>query len=415
MHSGLSAAFGHELGPNGVSIPNDSPLKDTWLYLRIEALSGKMDLYWWLALSRVSGIGPMTYSKLLQRFGAPGEVFKASYAELLNVEMVGRQTAQAVKAFRDDGWVERELDRVGRLRIRIVTIQDKGQYPPPLMKIPDPPPYLYVKGALRSEDHWAVAVVGSRSASTYGLKVTNRLARELVREGVTVVSGMARGVDSEAHLGALAGGGRTIAVLGSGLNVIYPPENRELYERIAERGAVVSEYPLDAEPDAIHFPARNRIISGMSMGVVIVEAAPKSGSLITAHLALEQGREVFAVPGSVDSVRSRGAHQLIRQGAHLVESAEDILEELRGLVKAWGGIMPGRRTVHTGSREALTPNEENILALLDEEPLHIDELIERGGLGPSPTTAVLLHLELKGCVRQLPGKRFLRVERQYNE
>jgi DNA processing protein len=367
-----------------------------------------MDLYWWLTLSRVPGVGPATVIKLVQRFGSAKAVFRASLKALQEVERVGRQLAEALLAYKDDGWAEKELARTERLGIRLVLFGD-ASYPPSLAAIPDPPSHLYVKGEFKPEDGLALAIVGSRAASTYGLQTTNRIARDLARRGVTVVSGMARGIDSEAHKGALAGGGRTIAVLGSGLNVIYPPENRELYSRIAERGAVVSEYPLDAEPDAVHFPSRNRIISGLSLGVTIVEAAPKSGSLITAQLALEQGREVFAVPGSVDSMRSRGTHQLIRQGAHLVETAEDIFTEMKALVRAWGR---GAQRVEAPAEppEPLSQEEERVLALLGEEPLHIDLLTQRGVLSPSAAASALLQLELKGRARQLPGKRFVRVE-----
>jgi DNA processing protein len=351
----------------------------------------------------------MTYLNLLKRFGSAKAVFQASFDQLRKVEQVGDQTGRAIRSFDEHGWVKRELERIERLGINVITIHDAECYPAPLKMIPDPPPYLYVRGELRLEDHWAVAIVGSRLPSTYGLKITNRLARNLTHRGVTIVSGMARGIDSEAHRGALSGGGRTIAVLGSGVNVVYPPENRKLYEQISERGAVVSEYPLDTEPEAGHFPDRNRIISGMCLGVTIVEAAPKSGSLITARLALEQGREVFAVPGSVDSIRSRGTHDLIRQGAHLVESAEDIWEELGEIVRAWGGRVESEQT-KPEAREPLTPEEERIMALFGVEPVHIDKLIQQGGLGSSPTSAALLQLELKGRVRQLPGKRFLRLE-----
>jgi len=369
---------------------------------------GEMDLHGWLSLSRVPGVGPATVIKLVQQFGSPKAVFRASLKALREVERVGSQLAEAILAYEDDGWAEKELARTEPLGIRLILFGD-ASYPPSLAAIPDPPSHLYLKGEIRPEDGLALAIVGSRAASTYGLQTTNRIARDLARHGVTVVSGMARGIDSEAHKGALAAGGRTIAVLGSGLNVIYPPENRELYHRIAERGAVVSEYPLDAEPDAVHFPSRNRIISGLSLGVTIVEAAPKSGSLITAQLALEQGREVFAVPGSVDSMRSRGTHHLIRQGAHLVETAEDILTELESLVRAWGR---GAQRVEAPAAppEPLSREEEQVLALLGEEPLHIDLLTERAGLSPSSTASALLTLELKGRARQIPGKRFVRVE-----
>ena len=368
---------------------------------------GKMDLFWWLALGRVPGVGSMTFLKLLQRFGSPEAVFRAPLRSLLEVERVGRRVAEAILAFRDRGEVESELSRMDRLGIEMI-LYGREPYPPALAAIPDPPPYLFVRGKIVPEDRAAVAIVGSRAASQYGLKTTYRIARDLAGTGITVVSGLARGIDSEAHRGALAGGGRTIAVMGSGLNVIYPPENRELFDRVAERGAVVSEYPLDAEPDAAHFPTRNRIISGMCLGTAIVEAAPKSGSLITAQLALEQGREVFAVPGSVDSMRSRGTHHLIRQGACLVETAQDILDELGPLLDP-RVVRPEQVAPPPAPEEPLSVEEDRLLGLLREEPMHIDELSRECGLSPSSVSVALLQLELKGRVRQLPGKLFVRV------
>lgn len=370
--------------------------------------ASEMDPHWWLALSRVPGVGAITYAKLLQRFGSPEAVFRASFKDLREVERVGARVAKAIKEFRDTAWVEEEMARMERLGVYLLGL-GQANYPPALASIPDPPPFLYVKGEIRPEDKVAVAIVGSRAASQYGLRTTRRIARDLARHGVTIVSGMARGIDSEAHRGALEGGGRTVAVLGSGLDVVYPPENRALYQEISERGAVVTEYPFGTDPDGVHFPQRNRIISGMSLAVTIVEAAPKSGSLITASLALEHGREVFAVPGSVDSLRSRGTHQLIRQGAHLAESAEDILEELGALLGAWGAkdVVP-RPSIP--EQEPFTPEEERLLKLLGPEPVQIDEIIKRAALGPSLATALLLQLELRGAVRQLPGKWFVKVE-----
>lgn len=360
-------------------------------------------------MGRVQGVGAVTYVKLIQRFGSPEAVFRASFKELCDVERVGARVAKAIKEFEDRAWVEEEMARMEGLGACLVGLGQE-RYPAALASIADPPPFLYVKGELLPEDRVAVAIVGSRAASQYGLKTTRRMARDLARNGITIVSGMARGIDSEAHRGALEGGGRTIAVLGSGLDVVYPPENRDLYQRIAQRGAVVSEYPFGTEPDGVHFPQRNRIISGMSMAVTIVEAAPKSGSLITADLALEQGREVFAVPGSVDSLRSRGTHQLIRQGAHLAESAEDILAEIKDLLVAWGTQVTGSQAAAI-PQEPFTEQEERILAMLGPDPVQIDELIQKGGFGSSLTTALLLQLELRGAVRQLPGKWFVKVER----
>ena len=365
------------------------------------------DHYWRLALSRVPGVGPVMNARLIRRFGSPEAVFRASMEELVGVERLGRRVAQAILSFREFDPVEEELKRIEQLGIDLVPYGE-ACYPVNLASIPDPPPYLYAKGTLRLEDHLAVAVVGSRSASHYGLQTAYRLAKDLARKGVTVVSGLARGIDSEAHKGALAGGGRTIAVLGSGLNVIYPPENKGLYEQIARQGAVVSEFPLDKKPEAVNFPIRNRIISGLTLGVAVVEAGQKSGSLITARLAGEQGREVFAVPGSVDSIRSRGSHQLIRQGAHLVETADDILEILGGLLHSWKGTQKAERVEkEVPEKRALTADEQALVGLLGIEPVHADDIIRLGGFSPATAMSLLLKLELDGIVKQLPGKLFI--------
>jgi DNA processing protein len=364
--------------------------------------------YWWLALGKVPGVGLLTYHRLLERFGRPEAVFQAPPEALRTVDRLGARLAQEIGAFDHASVLNTELSRLDALNVRVITLEDP-EYPPLLAQILQPPPYLYVKGALGAGANPVVAVVGSRAASVYGLRVAYRLARELAACGMIVISGMARGVDAEAHKGALAGGGKTIAVLGSGINVIYPPENRRLYTRIVAQGAVISEFALDAEPDAGHFPLRNRIISGMSIGVVIVEAAPNSGSLITARLALEQGREVFAVPGSVDSVRSRGTHHLLRQGACLVESAEDIVNELSGVLQRWELYRPARPQ-ESDEEPGLSVEERRLLTLLQgEDPVHIDELIRRGKVTPAAANAVLLQLELKGKIRQLSGKFFVRV------
>ena len=284
------------------------------------------DWKFWIALISVDGVGSVGFKNLVDAFGNPRNVFNASHQSLTVIPGIGRKTAANVKDF--NGWqkAEEELKLLKSYDARLITYQD-SLYPRGLLNIYDFPPFLYVKGSLK-EDDVNIAVVGSRTASTYGKFSTERLCRELAINGITVVSGMARGIDSAAHKGALAGKGRTIAVLGCGLDTIYPPENKELYEEIVSKGAVITEYPFGTPPSGSNFPARNRIISGISLGVVVVEANEKSGSLITAKLALEQGREVFAVPGSIDSAGSRGTHKLIKQGAILIENVHDILDEI---------------------------------------------------------------------------------------
>lgn len=290
------------------------------------------------------------------------------------------------------------MERLAQAKVKYVTLLD-ADYPENLKTIFDPPPVLYYRGELKAEDALAVAIVGSRRATPYGRESATRLARELARAGVTVVSGLARGIDSCAHRGALAGGGRTLAVLGSGLDVIYPPENARLYAEIAENGAVISEFPLGTAPEPGHFPRRNRVISGLSRAVVVVEAARTSGSLITADCALEQGREVLAVPGPITSPMSWGTNNLIKQGAKLLQEVTDVLSTL-------GLPSPG---VEEAAKPDLTTQEEKVYSFFSERALHIDELVHLSGLTVQEVTAILMMLELKGLVRQLPGKMFCRL------
>ena len=283
-------------------------------------------------------------------------------------------------------------------------------YPRLLLQIPDPPPCLYVRGSLDLNSA-ALAIVGSRNASSYGKAVARRLSADLAACGATVVSGMALGIDTCAHQGALQAGGPTVAVMGTGLNHIYPARNRRLHDAIAERGAVVSELPVNAGPDARHFPARNRIISGLTLGTLVVEATLKSGSLITARLAAEQNREVYAVPGSIDSFKSTGTHALIKQGAKLVENVQDILEELPA-----GNLQPAAADASSRQIAAPPPGEltaldSKILAELDRYPVHIDELVRKLDLEPGKLAAALLQLELKGVVHQDRGSLFSRKTR----
>ncbi len=288
---------------------------------------------------------------------------------------------------------------------RTIALED-NRYPAWLRAIPDPPAVLYCDGLFEPKDRQAIAIVGSRQATPYGLRITETLARELSGAGFTIVSGLARGIDAAAHRAALEAGGRTIAVLGCGLDVNYPPEHARLREEIAASGAVLTELPAGTPPKPSHFPQRNRIISGLSLGVVVVEAAEDSGSLITARLALEQGREVFAVPGSIDAPLSRGPHGLLKQGAKLVETVDDIIEEL--LPQLDTAVAPKRRPGFSKAAEIpnLSPDERLLLDQMTRDPLHLDELTERSGLTPAAVAGILLALELKALVRQLPGQRY---------
>jgi DNA processing protein len=352
----------------------------------------------------VPGVGPLSFYGLLERFGSAAGTFSASEAELRSVPGVGPKIARSLLSFSAEESVRREEARADRLGIRILTEREAG-YPDALAQIPSKPPVLYVKGDLREEDHLSVAIVGSRRSTDYGRGVAEQIAFDLAKCGLTVVSGMALGIDTAAHRGALKGNGRTMAVWGSGVDVPYPPQNRRLTEEIPRAGAILSEFPLGTSPVPGNFPRRNRIISGLSLGVVVVEADERSGALITAHFACDQGREVFAVPGSIHLRGSRGCHRLIRMGARLVEGVEDILEELKLQHLPPSGVITGRPQGEPNLEE----EEDLLYQILSDCPLHIDELIQRSGLPAGKVASILMSLEIKGYCRQETGKRFLRA------
>lgn len=359
----------------------------------------------WIGLSSVPGVGRVTFRKLVRHFGSAERSLSASPGELRDVEGLSPRVAAAIGEFDWRGPAEREVSRAEETGVAIVTLNDPA-YPARLRDTPDPPLYLYVRGRLASEDDNAVAIVGTRRPTHYGKTVTHRLARGLASRGFSVVSGLARGIDTEAHLGALAAEGRTIAVLGCGVDVAYPPENRGLIDRISRsgQGAVITENPFGTKPEAGYFPARNRIISGLSRGTVIIEASEDSGSLITAQYALEQKRKLFAVPGNIASPVSRGAHSLIKQGATLVEGVEDILSGL--------GVKDGgqRREPSARSLPQLSRDETVVLQGLSGEPKHIDTLLQESRLSAGALGGALITLELKGLAKQLPGKYFVRTD-----
>jgi DNA processing protein len=359
------------------------------------------DLFYWVGLSLIPGLGSVLIKRLLDQFKTPEAVFQASLKELLKVEGLNEKVVNEILKGPSEERIHRELSLIEEVGGKIITLNDEN-YPKRLREIYDPPPILYVRGELKKEDELAVAIVGSRKTSPYGRWVTEKISQELASHGVTIISGMARGIDSVAHLGALSVEGRTIAVLGCGVDRIYPSENRVLFKRIIGHGAVLSEFPMGSPPEGSHFPKRNRIISGLSIGVVVVEASEESGSLITAHYALEQGREVFAVPGNIGAKGSRGTHLLIRQGAKLVESSEDILEEI---LPQWKREKERGEVVEPSGPE-LTQEERQIYEQMGENPLHIDTIIRESGLDPGKVSSLLLNLELKGLIIQWPGKCF---------
>lgn len=355
----------------------------------------------WLALGRVAGLGCLGFKRLLEFFGDPTQVFDASRQTLGRVEGLSRMARSRILTFRDWEALAAELELATAVKARLVRYSDES-YPSRLREIPDPPPTLFVKGTLDQLDI-ALAVVGSRRASDYGRRMTRRLCEGLAALGICVVSGLARGIDAAAHAAALATTGSTVAVLGSGIDVTYPSENRGLAERIATRGALISEFPMGTPPLPHNFPLRNRIISGLSLGVVVVEAAERSGSLITARLALEQNREVFAVPGEADAGQSRGTHQLIKQGAKLVEGVPDIIEEIAPEL-----LYRSARPLGSSARALPDVPEpaRGVLRLLESGPLAIDQLIHESGLSAAQMSEILLTMELQGWLSQLPGKRF---------
>jgi DNA processing protein len=355
--------------------------------------------FYWIGLKAVAGIGNVTFRRLLERFETPRAALNADQAGLAGVRGL---TPAIMSEIRSGSWqrfAEEECRKLRSSAARLITFTS-ADYPKSLFEIPDPPPFLYTRGELHSAEP-SIAIVGSRRASSYGVLTTSRLAEALGRAGVAVVSGMARGVDTAAHRGTLRCGGRTIGVLGCGIDRVYPPENKDLFDEMAEKGCLVSEFPLGTLPLAENFPRRNRIISGLSRGVLVVEATEKSGSLITAQFALDHGRDVYAVPGNISSANSRGTNRLIKQGAKLVDCVEDILEELPGYSAASGAaVAPPPRSF------ALTPKEAAIYELLARSPLHIDDIITQTELTAAEVSSMLLHLELKGAVLPLPGTHY---------
>ncbi len=357
----------------------------------------------WVALNMVPHVGPATFAVLLEHFGNARRILKAPRKALEQIPGVGPATAEAIRSFPAEDMIARERKRMAMRGLRFVTLRDAG-YPAPLHEIAQPPPVLYLRGAWEDRDRRAVGIVGSRNASPYGRGVADRLAFDLAARGVTVVSGMARGIDAAAHRGALRAGGRTIAVLGSGADITYPSEHQKLAGAVEERGALLSEFPVGTSPFKGNFPQRNRLISGLSLGVIVVEAAVDSGALITANHALEQGREVFAVPGMVTGRLSRGCHHLIKAGAKLVEGWEDVVEEL--------GVLTACPKEVVSSLQPLPPvegEERRVLQLLGEEAIHIDAIIAGSRLSAPAVAAALLSLEMKGWVKQLSGKTFVRL------
>lgn len=351
----------------------------------------------------VPGLGNVAFKNMLERFGSPEGILRSDLPRLMEVEGVRREVAQRIVDREYGADPTKMLKRADECGARILTYGDAA-YPVALREIHDPPMVLYVKGEDIPPRLTFLGIVGSRNPTHYGLKASEKIAQGLARRGLGVVSGMARGIDSAAHWGCLSGLGFTVAVLGTGIDVVYPESNRKLFEQITRKGAVISEFPLGTHPEPRNFPIRNRVISGLSRGVVVVEATMRSGSLITATQAVEQGREVFAVPGSVESFKSKGCHHLIKQGAKLVEHADDILEEL-GLNFDFA---PKTDTFKAPLLPPMDPVEKALYDIVGEYPMHIDQVAREANLEANVTASILTRLELKGVIRQLPGKLFIR-------
>jgi len=358
------------------------------------------ELAYWIAFNRVSGIGPVSFKLLLDYFQDDlAAAWQADSKELAQAGLTQKAIENVIK-LRSTSTPQQELEKLERLRIRVITWKDKS-YPSLLREIDDAPPVLYTYGKLTEADQFALAVVGTRNSTIYGRQVTERIVTELVKGQVTIVSGLAVGIDTIAHTTALDGGGRTIAVLACGLDIVYPPTNRGLARRIVEsgQGALITEYPLGIQPEGGNFPARNRIISGLSLGVLVAEAPPKSGALITASFALKQGREVFGIPGSILSSKSAGVNKLIQDGARPVMDVRDILEALNLF------LIPQQVEM-----QAVLPDndeERKLLKLINHEPCHVDELIRESELPTTTVTSTLLMMELKGMIRQVGGMQYV--------
>jgi len=359
-----------------------------------------------VALNMIEHVGPVRVRQLLEHFGEAPAILSASRHQLRQVRGIGEDTAEAISNWEKTVDLKGELQRIAEFGCHIL-IQPDEEYPALLRQIYDPPVVLYVKGRLTQQDKNAVAMVGSRMTTHYGIETARKLAYQLAYVGVTVVSGGARGIDTAAHQGALSANGRTVAVLGTGINLIFPAENAELFERIAAHGAVITQFPFNRNADKQSFPIRNRIVAGMTLGTVVVEANLTSGALITANMAVEQGRQVFAVPGRIDSPRSKGCHELIKKGAKLCEGAEDILSEFEYLFPA-SNRPPGASETGVLPALNLSENEQKVYDTLGGGESNIDEVIRRSGLPSSAVSVALLGLEMKRLVRQLPGKMFVR-------
>jgi DNA processing protein len=365
----------------------------------------------WLALTLTPGLASRLCARLLKQFGSPESVFRASRVALESCHIPG-ETVEGILKKKAFPRAEKELAGIQRVCGCSLLNWAEAEYPQTLLQIYDPPVLLYLRGDPQVLSLPSLSIVGTRKPTVYGTQMAQRLGRELAARGLIIVSGLARGIDAIAHQGALDAQGRAIGVLGTGIDVCYPKENKKLYERVLERGAIISEFPLRTHPAPENFPVRNRIVAGLPLGVVVVEGAQYSGSLITARLAMEFGREVFGVPGNATQPVSFAPNQLIKQGAKLVVGAEDVIEELPTPVRAalLQAEQPEAEQRNLLAAASLNGSEKKLYELLTaDDPIHIDDIVERSGLNSSDVLATLFNLEMQGIVRQLPGKQFCKV------
>lgn len=359
-----------------------------------------------VALNMFCDIGSLRLKKLLKFFESPENILKASCEELTNVAGIGEKISQKITSLEEKD-IDEELSLAEKQNIKIITADDES-YPKNLKQIFDPPIALYVKGTLKEGDNFSIGIVGSRRASLYGITSAEKFAFDLAERNFTIVSGLARGIDTASHRGALKAGRRTIAVIGSGFNYLYPAENKKLSEEIAGCGAVISEFPMNSKPLPQNFPRRNRVISGLSLGVLVVEAARNSGALITADCALEQVREVFALPGKIDSQNSFGTNELIKQGAKLVSCVDDIVEEFDS-VENVNLEQPKSQEKLTTNSVSLSSNESLLYNMLSDKPLLLDEIAEKTGFGIPQISGAILKLQLRRMIREVAGKQFVKA------
>ena len=355
-----------------------------------------------IALNMIPQMGPVRLRRLLDAFGSAEKILLARTDQLAAIDGVPRALAENISRWQEFADPTVELKKAADLGAHVITAED-DEYPSALREIHDPPIVLYVRGRLTERDRNAVAVVGSRKATHYATESAKKLSFQMAYAGLTVASGLARGIDTAAHQGALAAKGRTIAVIGSGLGELYPPENAELADRIAASGAVVSEFPIDTKPDRQTFPIRNRIVTGLSFGVLVVEAGANSGALISANMAAEQGRTLYAVPGRIDAPSALGSNRLIQQGAKLVITVDDILDDLPLVFREKPDLPAAAPAVD------LTPDQQKILEAIGTEETSLDSVIATSGLTAAVVSSTLLALEIRRLVKQLPGKRFVKL------